>query len=236
MPPKTKLVPVLTPLQQLQSEYGILHLIYHRNKNQHCNASWWKHLNILHRQLRKIILLRDGKESPSGGGKCSPKYQHRVRVADYLVNKIIPGAYRHFNGILRLGQFITLGMALIGVLGKVFVLLKSMFGSSFQTKPQAGSFTSDEMTKGAVDDLGEELGEMLEPLDPIPEPAMPKTRKRNVTEEGPPKKKSKGTSIDSIFGGKKAKTAGLKTKKKTSINDIFGGGFSSKSKKMKGND
>ncbi|OBA19067.1 hypothetical protein METBIDRAFT_33680 [Metschnikowia bicuspidata var. bicuspidata NRRL YB-4993] len=42
-------------VQKLENEYGILHLICHRNRNQHRVAVWWKDLNQLHRSVRKIL-------------------------------------------------------------------------------------------------------------------------------------------------------------------------------------
>lgn len=41
----------------LLNEYGIIHLLYHRNLNQHRVTRWWSHLDILHRHTRKILLL-----------------------------------------------------------------------------------------------------------------------------------------------------------------------------------
>lgn len=41
----------------LLNEYGIIHLLYHRNLNQHRVTRWWSHLDILHRHTRKMLLL-----------------------------------------------------------------------------------------------------------------------------------------------------------------------------------
>lgn len=43
----------------LLNEYGIIHLLYHRSLNQHHVACWWSHLDILHRHVRKILLLME---------------------------------------------------------------------------------------------------------------------------------------------------------------------------------
>lgn len=43
----------------LLNEYQILHLIYHRNLNQHRVSTWWKYFNLLHRHVRKILCLMD---------------------------------------------------------------------------------------------------------------------------------------------------------------------------------
>lgn len=44
---------------ELLNEFWIIHLFYHRNKNQHRVAKWWSFLDILHRHLRKILLLME---------------------------------------------------------------------------------------------------------------------------------------------------------------------------------
>lgn len=55
-------VPISLPYEtiiyhQLLNEYQLIHLLYHRNINQHRVARWWSSLDILHRHLRKILLL-----------------------------------------------------------------------------------------------------------------------------------------------------------------------------------
>ncbi|MCJ1307010.1 hypothetical protein MMC25_000655 [Agyrium rufum] len=57
----------------------LLHLLFHRNKNQHRTSTWWKHLSILKRNLRRVVeglgkVQRwereggiDGKDGAGGG-------------------------------------------------------------------------------------------------------------------------------------------------------------------------
>lgn len=45
--------------KSLLNEFQILHLLYHRNSNQHRVAKWWSYINIIHRHLRKILLLME---------------------------------------------------------------------------------------------------------------------------------------------------------------------------------
>lgn len=42
-------------LQILKEESTILKSLYHRNKNQHRRARWWKYLDILKREIVRII-------------------------------------------------------------------------------------------------------------------------------------------------------------------------------------
>lgn len=60
----TRIRPVDIPLPydeslylSLLDEFQIIHLVYHRNLNQHHVAKWWSDLDILRRHLRKVLLL-----------------------------------------------------------------------------------------------------------------------------------------------------------------------------------
>lgn len=39
---------------QLKGSYEILHLFYHRNRNQHRRGHWWKWLSVLKRCVKKL--------------------------------------------------------------------------------------------------------------------------------------------------------------------------------------
>lgn len=46
----------------LWNMYVVLHLIYHRNKNQHRQGHWWKWLSMLKRCVRNLSREFAGKE------------------------------------------------------------------------------------------------------------------------------------------------------------------------------
>ena len=45
-----------TDVNQLQGVSQILHLIHHRNKNQHRHSHWWKWLAMLKRSIARLII------------------------------------------------------------------------------------------------------------------------------------------------------------------------------------
>ncbi len=48
---------------ELQEVSKLLQLVFHRNKNQHRLAKWWKWLSILKRSVRKLLHEIAGKET-----------------------------------------------------------------------------------------------------------------------------------------------------------------------------
>lgn len=65
----TRITPVQVSLpyddvlyNQLLNEYRLIHLLYHRNINQHRVTRWWSFLDRIHRHLRKILLLMEDIE------------------------------------------------------------------------------------------------------------------------------------------------------------------------------
>ncbi|KAK7206007.1 hypothetical protein BZA70DRAFT_277701 [Myxozyma melibiosi] len=51
-------MPINLDIPALTKEYKLLHLIVHRNKNQHRQAKWWKYVAIVHRNVRKLISVK----------------------------------------------------------------------------------------------------------------------------------------------------------------------------------
>lgn len=190
----------------LVNEYEIMHLIYHRNYNQHRLLHWWKYFNILHRYIRKMIVhLYDGN------------MKEVQLLADRMKKKkFFTKCYYEFNGIIRLGQFITLGMALIGCLSKVYDLI-TPYMSGKASLSQTIEATQD------TEELGEEIGEPMEVntgldggISSIPESSLSPMDIDNAAskqEKRPEKHKSSNKP-------KKDKTKKEKTKKKKNKSDI----------------
>lgn len=100
----------------LARELDVVHLLYHRNRNQHRHSIWWKQFAILKRRGDLIVDLLRQKPQPNVS-------LIEVHVK-YVVLKIIPRAYRLFHGVLTHGQYINLGFALIALVSRLFVLLR----------------------------------------------------------------------------------------------------------------
>jgi ribonuclease MRP protein subunit RMP1 len=191
----------LTPdaARALQQEYAILHLVWHRNKNQHRALHWWRYFNMLQRHVRAILnahFLR----MPA---------QVATRIAHLRRKKIMDKAYWEFNGIIALGQFVTLGLTLVGALAKIWSILCP---ADVERAPLAGHQAG--ATSIADDDMGEEVlpDAFPESQRPPPTPKQPSSPKPTV-----PSKRL--LDIDDILGRKRKKKS---KKKRSEIDDIFG--------------
>lgn len=189
----------------LQNEFSILHLIYHRNRNQHRALVWWRYFNMIHRYIRKILDLH-GKNR-----NAMAKVIHELQR-----KKIMDKAYWEFNSIIALGQFVTLGLTLVGLLAKIWSILEPERVVPEQGAIGVGVSTTAVITATDGDvDFGEEI------VDDVPlEDAVATSNKRTIS-----------SGIDDIFGpsSKKKKTDTDKSKKKkkkktkkNDMDDIFG--------------
>lgn len=198
-------------LAALDHEYGIIRLIYHRNKNQHRVASWWKHLDSLKRYLTKLISL-----IYTYSRKAKEKIRQKVlKVARHLYLNICRSAFRAFNGIIALGQFITLGLTLVGVLGKVYHHVGTIEGLRETNSNRSKSIDVDYNNVDLGADLREELGEEVA----YNEGEEEKKRKSVEPLDLSIRKKKKTTKDDQGNDKDKKKK---KKKKKSAIDDIFG--------------
>lgn len=68
---------------QLRESAKILHLLFHRNKNQHRQATWWKWLSMLRRCLAKLIIELG-----------SPDPVDTLTRTRFMINFLLPRCYR----------------------------------------------------------------------------------------------------------------------------------------------
>lgn len=135
------------------------------------------------------------------------------KVLHDLHSRQVSKTYRDFNGVIALGQFVTLGIILVGLLSRLYGIygeLMSIFEEKFQ---KAGCLDGPRIQKTKQDDVlpidnvlgfkledfGEEITiESSEAVQKVPKkplevkPAVKPTKKKK-------KKKSK-SAIDDIFG------------------------------------
>lgn len=137
-------------LLQLTNEYYILHLLYHRSRNQHRNQVWFKYLNILHRRTRIILKLAMDWQAPQIRNKSDIEQKVLANIK-YLVKRVMAKAYYEFNGIIALGQFINLGLTMLGNLSKLHGILTGFGGLTNSIRiPELVSINQD-------DDIGEAI-------------------------------------------------------------------------------
>ncbi|RCK63311.1 Ribonuclease MRP protein subunit RMP1 [Candida viswanathii] len=144
--------------ESLVREYNGLFLLHHKSKNQHHHQKWFTHLNIILRTLRKIIKLQIDTQRTKRDVKRT-EFKKKQIVA--LANKVITvsrDAYWAYNSILALGQYITLGFALVASLAKVYSLMLSIPGVNAKKPQLIASVSNGNVVNGTgEDDLGEEI-------------------------------------------------------------------------------
>lgn len=213
-------------IDRLENEFGILHLIYHRNYNQHHVAVWWKLLNMIHRNVRKIL---DRLRSIEDTKKILQKerlYNEACSIAQNMIKRgLFKKANYDFNSIIALGQFVTLGMVLVASLSAIYSVVADLADGSRRTveTPKREIKKNLEL----ADDLGEEiLSEAFEPLMPLNVVLVDKPRK-SAYEEPPHKvvkkeRKEKRVKENSVKEKSKKEKKKKEKKKKSAMDDIFG--------------
>ncbi|OXV11279.1 hypothetical protein Egran_00961 [Elaphomyces granulatus] len=134
-------------LSKIHELYSTLHLIFHRNKNQHGNTRWWKWLSMLRRLVLRLLLAL---ESDGKGDKVAA-------LANHLQRHLVPRCYVEFSTIVTDGQFSPLGTVLLALtarLRKAIFIAESQQISSFDWRR---SLSDDRRTKQA--DLGDSFSQ-----------------------------------------------------------------------------
>ncbi|KAL2830633.1 hypothetical protein BJY01DRAFT_227162 [Aspergillus pseudoustus] len=91
--------------------HSILHLIFHRNKNQHRRSKWWKWLSIL---KRTVWSLAQSLSSSNYGNPRPAKFYTK-----HLTDRVIPRCYAAFSVVIADVQFSPLGAILVATLGRL---------------------------------------------------------------------------------------------------------------------
>ncbi|RLV92999.1 Ribonuclease MRP protein subunit RMP1 [Spathaspora sp. JA1] len=220
-----------TTFKSLNNEYELVALLHHRSKNQHRQTNWFKHLNITYRHVRKILKLQidiNRLTRKKYHSRVVSKTEEIVQISQGLIKRS-KSMYFTYNSILCLGQFITLGFALLGSLAKIYSLLLEIPG--VKVNKSVVESVAKEVEQHIEDDIGEVVTELTKDdttaVD-IGTVEIPTSSSAvSIVDIFSSKKKSKNkkkksrssASIDDIL--KDSKPA-KKKKKKSAIDDIFG--------------
>lgn len=71
-------------VEEVSAVHSMLHLVFHRNKNQHGRTRWWKWLSILKRLTLNLAKSLEQKSSLSYGGNDSPVDMHKRHLAMHV--------------------------------------------------------------------------------------------------------------------------------------------------------
>lgn len=199
---------ILGPLLQ---EQRLISLLYHRNRNQHRVARWWKLFNTLKRVVSQVIRCVQ---------TITPIEINKLyNVIHKFIRCHLKKMYYEFNGVITLGQFPTLGVVLVGHLSRIrysfneiLVFYKDNFakfynnsaGSTVQKSPNNDNTTSYEDSSILS---GEEIGEVIREDDIVNLIDMSELERKEdlINKDKDKKKKMKKSkkqksAIDSIFG------------------------------------
>ena len=120
LPPKDDLA-LLTHLSSL------LHLLHHRNKNQHRRSTWYRHLSLFRRHLSHLIadyitLLATPTTNLERARlrTQTPALQRRISKRLAFWQDVLVGKWqRAFSQVVADGRFSVLGLVMLGCLGGV---------------------------------------------------------------------------------------------------------------------
>ncbi|KAL5337107.1 hypothetical protein BJX70DRAFT_409460 [Aspergillus crustosus] len=181
--------------------YSILHLIFHRNKNQHGGTAWWKWLSILKRTVWNLI-KSSNLSHQRNNRSATNSYKRR------LADQVIPSCYIEFSVVVADAQFSTLGTVLLATLARlskstnIDKALRTQF--SIQTSHINMSSPRMEILK-EKEDVGEALAREEEAEITNTQHAMAATTSKSNVKKAlntarPRDKKKKKNAIDDLFG------------------------------------
>ncbi|KAL2816370.1 hypothetical protein BDW59DRAFT_175817 [Aspergillus cavernicola] len=196
--------------------HSILHLIFHRNKNQHGRTKWWKWLSILKRTVWNLALSLNS--STKAEARSSAEFYKQ-----YLADLVVPRCYLAFSVVIADVQFSTLGTILLATLAR---LAKSTgMDKELKSRPQIETIRYDVSSPHMKifkekEDVGEALVRDKEPSDDI-------TTSSGIQQTPQPVLVDSGSAVSSKASVTKdldtPKPKKKKKRKKNAIDDLFDG-------------
>lgn len=197
---------------RLHQEYRYIHLLNHRNKNQHRVAIWWKWFSLMKRNVASVVeVLQRASRAKKGPTSRDMRILYRLLHNFFNMESKL---YYSFNGVIQLGQFLSLGVVLVGLLARVHSIYEELVDKFREQFIVLGCFhvpKYDRKLEGTSESTSlEEVGELIEedelpkmadtptdimlPVPTKPEKEMKETKKKKK------KKKKKTSVIDDLFG------------------------------------
>ncbi|SCV05344.1 LANO_0H05424g1_1 [Lachancea nothofagi CBS 11611] len=151
-----------TLTNKLHQEFRYIQLIYHRNKNQHKMAIWWRNFNELKRSAAQALILVQNEKMPKSG------LVRLFHIIQKLRKHQVSRMFYSFNGVVGLGQFVTLGVVLVGILARIHALyteVYQIYEQDFeqlkllrcQEKPATALISHAQLESLVEEELGEEI-------------------------------------------------------------------------------
>lgn len=113
-------------LDTLQHLSDLMHLVHHRNKNQHRRSIWWRHFSTFRRQLNSLVSeVQSLHEVPTTHLQRSRKKAQDLETKEIISKRtefwrdaLVPKWHTSFSQIVTDGRFAVLGLILIAVLAQ----------------------------------------------------------------------------------------------------------------------
>jgi ribonuclease MRP protein subunit RMP1 len=190
-------------MEEILAVHSMLHLIFHRNKNQHRRTKWWKWLSILKRAT--LDFARSGVKSHLAT-HVIPRCYLYGKEKDLLRISRLTIFFSAFSTVVADNQFSTLGIVLLAVLAR----LSKITGISHQKM--------EPVTKSKMTGTKEDLGERVQRIDNAPLAPVKISHSDPKVSKG-----SKERPVEKSTDGVSKTTS--KKKKKNAIDDLFSGLF-----------
>ncbi|KAL4899275.1 hypothetical protein BDW74DRAFT_118027 [Aspergillus multicolor] len=203
---------------ELFSIYSMLHLIFHRNRNQHGNAKWWKWLSILKRAVWNLSLSLSS-EDHQNSRSSSDSYKR------YVADRILPRCYLAFSVVVADVQFSTLGTVLLATLAQLSKLAGAHkeLKLPFQIEQSHESLpTSYTKLSTMIEDIGEALPRTLGDLAAVQGSEIQQSLQR-PNQGDIASTKTRKLRDSRILDTPKPKKKKKKKQKKNAIDDLFDG-------------
>ncbi|KAJ5921557.1 hypothetical protein N7466_009883 [Penicillium verhagenii] len=172
--------------QEISAVHTLLHLIFHRNKNQHQRAKWWKWLATLKRTTLDLKSLDSA---------AVERYQQ------HLAQHLLPRCYLAFSTVVAENQFATLGIALLAALAR----LAKATGADRKIKLRCRARMQKVLIRDPIEDRGERICRDDQVRVEAPSQSSKTERERPVKEKKKSTKskstKRKKNAIDDLFSG-----------------------------------
>ncbi|KAJ9242786.1 hypothetical protein DTO166G5_541 [Paecilomyces variotii] len=198
---------------EIRTIHSMTHMIYHRNKNQHSSAKWWKWLRILKSSIYSLLMALEDDMT----GKTVATYE------DHLRRRLIPRCYLAFSAVVADTQFSALGTVLLAIVARVAGVV-GIQEENLQESPVA----YDEVDKPSY---GTALGQPQDIGEPVHRatnaPALTRQQADDeLTAARVRRPKSKSASDDQTSApnpskSKRHEPSTRKKRKKNAIDDLF---------------
>ncbi|KAG5356886.1 Ribonuclease MRP protein subunit RMP1 [Yarrowia sp. C11] len=194
-------------VSEFLSEAEIIHSLYYRYRNAHHCADWFGPFSMLHRRVSQVAKWIVDLHAATK--KRAPRLVTAIKISiQKIQTRYLQPAFWSFYSVLALGQYVTVGFALLGAVARIGSLLAQV-----HPIPRTVGKVLDAAVKKGAEIMSDDIGEVLVRVSsdkPVKSDKPKKVLKDSSTKTAKVDKKSlMKMDIDDIFSSKK------KSKKKS---------------------